>query len=84
MASAGPGKRGIYAFSRELDISSQPSLLPVRYQHEDIDSLYLAHNLAIAWWFIILLYLLAWLGTIAWRHHRQRSLLEKQASASAP
>ena len=67
MASAGPGKRGIYAFSRELDISSQPSLLPVRYQHEDIDSLYLAHNLA-----------------IAWRHHRQRSLLEKQASASAP
>ncbi|RYD47085.1 MAG: hypothetical protein EOP83_28605 [Verrucomicrobiaceae bacterium] len=67
----------------------QPSQLPVHYQGETASGdphvvpplpPWFAHEVTIAWWFITLLHLIAWLATLTWLHRRQHRLLEKHAS----
>jgi hypothetical protein len=80
----GPRTGGLFTWSHELEITLPQALPPVSYHSEDVLALSRYTDLEIAQWFIILLYLLTWLGTITWHHHRQRRLLEKHASAPAP
>jgi hypothetical protein len=63
------------------DYPANPELLwepPVRLARDGFDGL----NVYIAWWLIILLYLITWLTTITWWHRRQRRLLDRAPDIS--